>query len=252
MLAVVYGIQRYHTYHKPLVTICAKPIHTCHTSASATDAHSDPRLQLWDQVPTWRDDGTCWHLSRLPNPKNDIEIELNVRVDGIDLVPGSRRPTVQDNSTDQLSSTQTATPPQWNKELQNLVHTGWPDAIKELPTDFRLYWSFQDELAMESGVLFKGRQVLIPRSMQKKILEQLHQGHQGVEKTHRLALESMYWVNINKDVEWTCNSCKTCQKHQETHRKEPLIPHELPSRPWQFIASNRSSRRPSETEKICS
>ena len=46
MLAVVYGIQRYHTYHKPLVTICAKPIHTCHTSASATDAHSDPRLQL--------------------------------------------------------------------------------------------------------------------------------------------------------------------------------------------------------------
>ena len=87
-------------------------------------------------------------------------------------------------------------------------------------------------------MLFKGRQVLIPRSTQKEILEQLHQGHQGVEKTRRLARESVYWVNINKDVERTCNSCETCQEHQDAHRKEPLIPHELPSRPLQFIASD--------------
>lgn len=46
MLAIVYGMQRYHTYlygksflvvtdHKPLVTICTKPLHAYHHSSSA-------------------------------------------------------------------------------------------------------------------------------------------------------------------------------------------------------------------------
>jgi len=91
---------------------------------------------------------------------------------------------------------------------------------------------------MESGVLFKGRQVLIPRSMQKDILEQLHEGHQGNEKTRRLTCQSVNWINTNKDVERICNSCETCQEHQNTHRKEPLIPHKLPMRTWQFIVSD--------------
>ncbi|KAK2140061.1 hypothetical protein NP493_6007g00005 [Ridgeia piscesae] len=66
------------------------------------------------------------------------------------------------------------------------------ETIKELPTDLRPYWSFRDELAMESGVLFKGRQVSIPRSMQKEILQRFYQCHHGAEKTRRLARESVY------------------------------------------------------------
>ena len=94
MLAVVYGIQRYHTYlyarpfiifsdQKPLETICAKPIHA-----------SPPRLQRmllqiqgYNFKVKYRPGDTrvlADTLSRLPNPKNNAEIELDLRVDGID------------------------------------------------------------------------------------------------------------------------------------------------------------------------
>ena len=176
MLAVVYGIQRYHTYlyarpfiifsdQKPLETICAKPIHA-----------APPRLQWmllqiqgYNFKVKYRPGDTMVladTLSRLPNPENNAEIELDLRVDGIDLViddpecktialinfPPHKRQLLRDETThDPLLN-----------ELQSIVHAGWPETIKELPTDIRPYWSFRDELAMESGVLFKGRQILIP------------------------------------------------------------------------------------------
>ena len=74
--------------------------------------------------------------------------------------------------------------------------------------------------------------------MQQGILSQLHEGHQGVEKTRWLARESVYWVNINKDREHACKSCDVCQEHQEVNKREPLMPHDVPARPWQYIASD--------------
>ena len=44
-------------------------------------------------------------------------------------------------------------------------YSGWPDNVKELPSDLRTYWSFHDELAVEAGVIFKGCQILVPTSM---------------------------------------------------------------------------------------
>ena len=61
-------------------------------------------------------------------------------------------------------------------ELKEIIHEGWPNNIKDLPTVLRQYWSFRDELAVESGVIFKGRQILIPKSLQADILPTAPQG----------------------------------------------------------------------------
>ena len=79
---------------------------------------------------------------------------------------------------------------------------------------------------------------MVPPSMQKDILKQLHSGHHGVEKTRKLARESVYWVKINSDIENTCKSCESCQEQQDANRREPLLPHCLPARPWQHIATD--------------
>ena len=71
--------------------------------------------------------------------------------------------------------------------FKEVVHYGWPEHIKELPTDLKPYWSFRYELAIEDGVLFKGRQTVVPASMQRDILEQSHNRHQGVQKTRHRA-----------------------------------------------------------------
>ena len=54
----------------------------------------------------------------------------------------------------------------------------------------------------------------------------------------RLALESVYWLKINSDIENTCKSCESCQEQQDANRREPLLLHRLPSRPWQHIATD--------------
>ena len=135
-------------------------------------------------------------LSRLPNPKDKGAVELDLRVDGIemttaevhrcdiDLINFSQRKQHQ-------LRYQTARYPIMNVLMETIIQ-GWPDSIKDLPTDVRVFWSFRDELAVEDGIIFK---VLIPESLRADILAQLHQSHQGIEKTQLLAREGVYWPN---------------------------------------------------------
>ena len=51
-----------------------------------------------------------------------------------------------------------------NAFMETIIQ-GWPDSIKGLPTDVLVLWSFHDELAVEDGIIFKGKQVLIPESL---------------------------------------------------------------------------------------
>ena len=122
---------------------------------------------------------------------------------------------------------------------REVIYNGWPDNVKELPSDLRAYWSFRDESAVEAGVIFKGRQILVPPSMQKDILKQLHSGHQVVEKTRRLVRESIYWVKINSDIENTCKSCESCQEQHDANRRGPWLPNCLPARPWLHFATDQ-------------
>ena len=249
MLAVVYGIQRYHTYlyarpftvitdHKPLVNITAKPIHT-----------APPRLQSMLMLIQGYRFTVKYRpgeqmiladsLSRSPNPHNKEEIDFDLRVDGVKMEIDHRPielinfpPYKQD-----LLREETIKDPVLNA-LKEVIHTGWPDSINLLPTDLRPYWSFRETLAIEAGIIFKGRQVIIPKSMQEDILEQLHQGHQGIEKTRKLARDTVYWININRQIDLLCKACEACQQLQQTNMREPLITHKIPAKPWQYISSD--------------
>ena len=53
------------------------------------------------------------------------------------------------------------------------------------------------------GIILKGRCVVIAESFKKQVLEQLHLNHMGIEKTRLLTYESIYWININDDIEST-------------------------------------------------
>ena len=122
--------------------------------------------------------------------------------------------------------------------LMETIIQGWADSIKDLPTDVRVFWSFRDELAVEDGIIFKGKQVLIPESLRADILAQLHQSHQGIEKTQLLAREGVYWPNINKDIEHMTRTCTLCQELANCNKKEPLIPHDAPMAPWKKLGTD--------------
>ena len=71
--------------------------------------------------------------------------------------------------------------------LKNIVFTGWPESRSEVPQLCLKYWNFQDEISIDNGILFKGSHIIIPKSIQPIILQQLPVAHQGTEKTKNRA-----------------------------------------------------------------
>lgn len=237
LLAIVFGTQRFHTYlygrkfkvvtdHKPLVAIIQKGL-----------VNSPPRLQrmllklqgydMEVEYQPGKDIVLADTLSRLPSTHNTETIDLDVRVDFVRF---------SDERIQELRNKTKADPVL--QALSETIVTGWPEAIKELPTSIRSYWSFRDELSVEDGILLKGTRVVIPESMQTFILEKLHYGHLGIEKTRLRAKDSVYWININRDIETTVKSCDICQEHQPAQQHETLQPHEVPSRPWEVVGTD--------------
>ena len=43
-----------------------------------------------------------------------------------------------------------------------------------------------------------------------QILKQLHSNHMGIEKTRLLVYKSVYWVNMNADIENAVKQYSTC------------------------------------------
>jgi len=69
--------------------------------------------------------------------------------------------------------------------------------------------------------------------LQQEILQKFHEGHQGIVKTQLRAITSVWWPGVSKQIQRFIQNCNTCCKNFE-----PLIPTELPSRPWQKLGSD--------------
>ena len=49
--------------------------------------------------------------------------------------------------------------------------------------------------------ILKGRQIVIPDTLQKQALEQLHVNHMRIKKTKLLTHKSVYWLANKSDIE---------------------------------------------------
>ena len=60
----------------------------------------------------------------------------------------------------------------------------------------------------------------------------------GIEKTKPMACESIYWTNINDDIEKHIQNCYICLDFQQTQPKEKIIHHEIPAKPWEIFGAD--------------
>ena len=121
------------------------------------------------------------------------------------------------------------------QQLNTFIIAGWPYTKDELYTNIRPYWLYRDELAVIYGVILKGRCIIIPNSLKQQVLAQLHTNHMGIEKK-LLAHESVFWHNINANIEAYIKVCATCLEFQQTQPKEKITHHDILLRPWEVIA----------------
>ena len=237
LLAIVFGVQRFHHYlfgrtftvftdHKPLVMIVDKPL------SSAPPRLQRMLLKLQDynfniQYLPGKENTLADGLSRLPNASNSETIDLDVRVDLVRF------------STEYLDDLRCETSQDTNlHHLAQVIVSGWPESIRDLPESLRPYWCYRDELSIDNGLILKGSRIVIPKSRHEAVMERLHYGHFGAEKTKLLARQTVYWPNINKLIDNVTAGCKLCQEFLNAQPSEPLQQHDIPPGPWHTLATD--------------
>ena len=236
LLAVVFGCERFHTYvygnkfqvdsdHKPLEMITRKPLKL----APPRLQRMLLRLQPYDVEVLYRpgrEVALADALSRDP-AREQQHIHLDLQVNFVQFSQ-EKLSLIQDESAKDPTLS----------ELREVITVGWPNKARELPQSLQPYWSFRDELSVEDGLILKGERILIPPKVQRYILDRLHDGHQGSEKTKLRAKDCVFWLTINSDIDKYTKECSSCQEHRRSQTREPLIQHEVPSRPWQVLGTD--------------
>uniref|UniRef100_A0A2H6N0S2 Gypsy retrotransposon integrase-like protein 1 n=1 Tax=Micrurus carvalhoi TaxID=3147026 RepID=A0A2H6N0S2_9SAUR len=62
------------------------------------------------------------------------------------------------------------------------------------------------------GCLLWGDRVIIPPTLQDKILEVLHEGHPGIVRMKALARSYVWWPGLDSTIESWVATCKPCQE----------------------------------------
>ena len=75
--------------------------------------------------------------------------------------------------------------------LKYTITHGWPNTIREVPSKIQPFWTFQEELTVEDGIVLKDTCIVIPSKKCQSVLHPTHEGHLGVAST---SLEQRYSV----------------------------------------------------------
>jgi hypothetical protein len=197
MLAVKFGLQRFHQYtygqnvtietgHKPLLGIIKRPL-----------SELSPRLQRmllrclryqysWEYHPA-KEMVIADTLSRTPTSSsfNDYDelTEYQIALALQQTIPTPLGQFYWQEATKQDPALQT---------LLMYMKIGWSASKKTLPGPIKPYWIFRQDLAEKDGIIFKSSQAVVPLTLRNKVLASLHDGHVGIVKCIQRAKTSVY------------------------------------------------------------
>ena len=92
-------------------------------------------------------------------------------------------------------------------------------------------------LSIESGLITCGNRIIVPREMQPKMPQYIHEGHQGKERCLLRARNTVFWPKMTYDIQQLIEKCMICQ---ECGKSQLLIgtAQELPQFPWHTLATD--------------
>ena len=85
--------------------------------------------------------------------------------------------------------------------------------------------------------LLCGCQIVVPQSLQKKTLQRIHSGHQGITKCSLQVASSVCWPEVKQQLEDLIHNCPECSKTSQAP-EQPLVSTTLPQHPWEKVASD--------------
>ena len=230
--------------HKPLETIFSKPL----ASAPRWLQKILMRLQRYDLVIQYKkgkemyladtlshhylgaeDSGTTAKVSHICS-KLEQELETDEGLDEINqLLAQEAQVNEYHVATDSDETLQA---------VKIIIKKGWPDEKSRLPPVTAPYYHLRDELLTQDGLIFRGDRLIVPKSLRRQTIKELHASHQGVEATLRRARETLYWPNMKNEIKDHISRCDVCLWFVPKQPKETLISHAIPNRLWVKVATD--------------
>ena len=235
MLAIVYGVKKFHqylygraftihTYHRPLQYIFQE------TGLVPTMASA--RIQLW-ALTLEAYNYTIFYKRGSENRNADLLSKLTVPESPLTVPrPGELVLLLEHLQHTPVTASQikawTAGDPVLATGMTRVL-SGWTWTEDEVLQPF---WRRKDELSVEDGCLLWGNRLVISEVARQKVLDELHDGHPGVCRMKGIARGACWWPGIDAAIEERVRSCPICQLNQNAPAVAPLHPWEWPTQPW--------------------
>ena len=87
----------------------------------------------------------------------------------------------------------------------------------------------------EEGVLLYDDRAVIPPSLRRRVLENLHAAHQGTSTMERRARSIVYWPGMSKDIRETREGCAVCNRNAPSQAATPPLHSTPPSTPFEAV-----------------
>ena len=100
-----------------------------------------------------------------------------------------------------------------------LIKRGWPEHISKVPMDARAYIQVKLELSEHNGLILRGSRIVMPRSMRGGTLQNIHDGHQGMNKCREKVCSSVWWPGLSAEINRLVTSCQVCCEWKRTQQK---------------------------------
>ena len=94
----------------------------------------------------------------------------------------------------------------------------------------------RDEFSSHDDLILSNNQLVVPVSMQKAVLADIHKGHLGISKCHGRAKSAVYWPGYHGQISDMVESCSACQENMRANVKTMLEPYEIPHYPMKTIS----------------
>ena len=239
LLAVVFGCAKFAEYivgrdvtvesdHKPLEAIMKKPLHV----APLRLQRMLVQLQRFPGINVVYKRGDGLHLADALSRAHLEEQLTNAEQLDINLVE------------DVISDHQLARFAEATKEdailsdLQQVILSGWPDSKGQVPPNAQEFWNYRDELTVAWGLIVKGQKIVVPSSLRGEMLEKLHEGHLGINKTIARARDVLFWPRMSVEITEKIKNCPVCLENRPSQQPEPLKSHEIPPLPWAKVGTD--------------
>ena len=123
------------------------------------------------------------------------------------------------------------------KVLMHYMGTGWPCECRGPPQELHPYWNFRQDLSVEDGLVTKSSRLLVPSTLRWKVMEQIHDGHQGIEKCMLKSRESVFWPGISNNICEAVEKCRICQSTSRAAKPVGNVS-EDPSHTWHTLGTD--------------